>query len=291
MNKTSLFSVLVFAIFSQVLAQQAKFEFYAFGSESYLGIQAQEVNKENYVKYGLSSVQGVAVEKVFENSPAAQAGLQSGDVIIRFNDEEVTSIRKLYRLISEVAPDHQVKLRILRGGKEKEVTVTIGRRPKPDFKDVGMITEIPGDLLKLPEEIEKRIPRINDLVWQSGSRRIGIKTMSMTKQLGEYFGVSEGKGVLVTEVLPDSSAAKAGLKAGDVIVEVNGKVVQNVFEFSKMINSQKEGSLTLTIIRDKVKQSLVVTLQTLKSVSNFDLQWDEVSIRPLLMIRLQGNTL
>ncbi len=82
---------------------------------SYLGVQMQEVSKENFAKFGLSAVRGVAVEKVLENSPAAQAGLQAGDVIVRFDGAEVTSVKKLTRLIGEVAPDHQTALTVLRG--------------------------------------------------------------------------------------------------------------------------------------------------------------------------------
>src|SRR6187399_564966 len=72
------------------------------GGGSYLGVQTQEVNKENFAKFGLKDVRGVAVEKVMENSPAATAGLQAGDVIIKFYGEDVTGARKLTRLVSEV---------------------------------------------------------------------------------------------------------------------------------------------------------------------------------------------
>src|SRR5688500_3438056 len=75
----------------------------------YLGIQTEEVTKANFAKYGLREVRGVAIEKVVEGSPAEKAGLQNGDVIARFNNEDVTSTRKLTRLLGEVAPDHQVK--------------------------------------------------------------------------------------------------------------------------------------------------------------------------------------
>src|SRR5262245_6470614 len=86
------------------------------GDGGYLGVQTQEVTKENFAKFGLSGVRGVAVEKVLENSPAAAAGIKEGDIIVRFNGEEITSSRKLTRLIGEVDPDHQVSLSISRGG-------------------------------------------------------------------------------------------------------------------------------------------------------------------------------
>ena len=82
---------------------------FSFDSEgSYLGIEMQEINKENFAKFGLAGVRGVAVVKVVENSPAAAAGIKNGDVIVRFNGEEIASARKLTRLVGEIDPDHQV---------------------------------------------------------------------------------------------------------------------------------------------------------------------------------------
>ena len=86
------------------------------GNGSYLGVQTSEITKDNFSKYGLSDVRGVAVAKVVEGSPAAAAGLKDGDVIVRFNGDAVTSGRKLSRLVSEVSPDHQARLTVLRGG-------------------------------------------------------------------------------------------------------------------------------------------------------------------------------
>src|ERR1041385_4011864 len=83
---------------------------FSFGGDgSYLGVETQEITKENFAKFGLREVRGVAVDKVMENSPAAAAGLQAGDVIVRLNGEEITSARKLTRLIDEIDPDHLAK--------------------------------------------------------------------------------------------------------------------------------------------------------------------------------------
>src|ERR1043166_1366832 len=95
------------------------FSFAFDGGGSYLGVQTDEITKDNYSKYSLSGVRGVAVEKVSENSPAAAAGILAGDVILKFDGEEVTGVRKLTRLIGEVDPDHQVRITISRGGREQ----------------------------------------------------------------------------------------------------------------------------------------------------------------------------
>src|SRR5207249_3347044 len=93
------------------------------GDGGYLGVQAQEVTRENFAKFGLRDVRGVAVERVMEKSPAEAAGIQTGDVIVRFNGEEVTSVRKLTRLIGEVDPEHQAKVTVVRGSIDGEIIV------------------------------------------------------------------------------------------------------------------------------------------------------------------------
>lgn len=235
------------------------FVMYFGDGESYLGIYPQEVTRENISKFGLREVRGVAIEKVVDDSPAAKAGLQSGDVILRFNGEEVTSSRKLTRLINEVAPDHQVKLTISRNGSERDITVTLGKRDEMSFKMYEPLLK--GQLGKI-EGLDK------DKVFNTFSfgkyRRIGVSTMQLNKQLADYFGVSDDKGILITEVSEDSPAAKAGIKAGDVIIAVDGEAVDKVGDLSRAINKKKEGEITLTVIRNKSQQLIRVTPEEAK---------------------------
>ena len=97
-------------------------------SGSYLGVQTVDVTKENYSRFGLAEVRGVAVDKVLKDSPAEKGGLQNGDVIVAFDGESVTSVKKLSRLIGEVAPDHKINITILRNGSERNLEVTLGKR-------------------------------------------------------------------------------------------------------------------------------------------------------------------
>jgi membrane-associated protease RseP (regulator of RpoE activity) len=255
----------------------------------YLGVQTTDVSKDNFAKYGLSSVRGVAVEKVLENSPAQTADLRSGDVIVRFDGEEVTSARKLTRLVGEVAPDHQVKVTVLRNGAEQDINVTVGKRPGPAFSNgnfefrtpmpMGKI-EMP-DLKDLPKLMD--IPELKDLpsdgtprvfsfpggegkafTFRSGSsRQIGVGITPLTKQLADHFGV-EG-GVMISEVRDGSPAFKAGLKAGDIIVEADGKAVKSEFDVIRTINEKKDGDVQLTFIRDRNRQTVSVTPEASKN--------------------------
>ncbi|HEX9961614.1 MAG TPA: PDZ domain-containing protein [Pyrinomonadaceae bacterium] len=258
-----------------------------FAGGSYLGVQTQEITRENFSKYGLGEVRGVGVEKVMENSPAAQAGVQNGDVIVRFNGEEVTSTRKFMRLISEVAPDHQARLTILRGGSESEISVTVGKRPSPRFENGVFEMRIPSVVGEMPMKVQVpvtppvgRTPRVGampqisgefnkDFLILRGGRQIGAGLMPLTKQLAEYFGVGEGRGLLINDIHADSPAAKAGLRAGDVIVEVEGKEVKGMGDFVRAIGEKKEGEVTLTIIRERNRQTVRVTPEKMKGEGFF----------------------
>jgi C-terminal processing protease CtpA/Prc len=258
-----------------------------FGNGGYLGIEPVEVTKQNIAKYGLSTVRGVAVEKVVENSPAQSAGLQKGDVIVAINTEEVSSIRKMMRIISEIAPDHQAKLTVLRNGEEHEFTATLAKRPMTKFEDVPSIRRFPvpmedGQTMRFPGptfpssdgDILVRSPG-NTVVYYNEDRQIGARVTKLTKQLGEHFGVSEG--MLINEIIDDSPAAKVGLKAGDVIVELDGKQITNQLELTRALMAKKEGEVLLTIVRDKTKQNVKILPSIVKR--NGRIIRDEITTR------------
>jgi len=247
---------------------------FSFGGDGgYLGVQTVEVNKDNYSKFGLSSVRGVAIEKVVEGSPAANAGLRDGDVIIAVNGDEVASSRKLTRLITEIDPDHTAKITVLRNGDKQDITATLGKRPTPRFENGSFATTIPNQI-EMPEF--KTFPRIEapamvippgvdgqSYVWSAGQgRTIGIAVYPMTKQLGERYGIDGG--VMINNVRNDSPAAKAGLRAGDIIVETDGKAVKNNLDLIRAINGKKEGDIQVTYIRDRDRKTVSITPEVSK---------------------------
>jgi membrane-associated protease RseP (regulator of RpoE activity) len=261
-----------------------------FGGASYLGVQTENVTKENSGKYNLGEPRGVAIVKVSENSPAAQAGLRDGDVIVRFDGEEVKSVSKLQRLIQEVAPDQKARITVLRNGGEQELTATMGKRPEPQFRNLGTMPDgvwtlppmqsVPR-LESLPRmenmprfeqfprgEFKFEMPDGNNAFVFPGTagRRLGVGVSSLSKQLGDYFGVAEGKGLLIENVAENSPAAKAGLKAGDVIVEIEGEAVSNQADLIRGLNKKAEGEIALTFVRDRQRQTVRLTPEANKSV-------------------------
>jgi serine protease Do len=236
------------------------FSFFIDGG-GFLGVYGEDITSENAARYRLNQPRGVGITQIIKDSPAEKAGLRKDDVILRLDSENVTSVRKLNRLVSEIAPDHSVRIAISRNGSEQEITATMGKRKNTAFvrdlispesrswKWEGPLTG--GDTI---------LNNNNDLTFMlSNSRRIGVSTLALTKQLADYFGIADGRGVLVTNVSEDGPAAKAGMKAGDVITAIDGEAIDSPGDISRVIGRKKEGEVSLTVIRNKSQQTFRVT--------------------------------
>ena len=244
------------------------FEFFM-GGEGFLGVYAENISRENMGRYHVNQVRGVGVTRIVKDSPAEKAGLRQDDVILRVDGENITSVRKLNRIVSELAPDQSVKITVSRNGSEQDITATIGKRSANFFtKDLlGKQPKVWKWEGNEPKEwkfegplLNKSFPNNGDLTFMlDNSRRIGVSTMELTKQLADYFGITGGKGVLVTAVTEDGPAAKAGVRAGDVITAVDGEAIDSPGDVTRVINRKKEGDVTLTVVRNKTQQTIHVT--------------------------------
>ncbi len=217
--------------------------------EGYLGVYVTDLTPEKARALRTPGEYGVLIVEVAEESPAARAGIKENDVIIEFNGIRVEGEVQFGRLVRETPPGRTVPIKLVRDGKTQELKVTLGsRRPitiGPDFRFDLRIPEI-------------RIPPI--VVQLGGYALLGIRVQDLTEQLGEYFGVPDGRGVLITFVRAGSPAERAGLRAGDVIVAVDDKDVRNVREFTRAL-ATREGEVSLTIVRNKERQKVTVTLE------------------------------
>ncbi|MGI8734562.1 MAG: PDZ domain-containing protein [Pyrinomonadaceae bacterium] len=267
---------------------------------SFLGVYAEDINRENMARYNLREARGTGITSIVKDSPAEKAGLRKDDVILRFDGENVTSVRKLNRMVSEVAPDQSVRLTISRGGSEQEVSVTIGKRKDSSdamnkLQGFGRLEGLEGlQGLEGLRGLEGLKPEAKIWKWEGGepgdgfvfsfgnNRRIGVSTTTLTKQLADYFGVNEGKGVLVTSVAADSAAAKAGLKAGDIITAVDGEKVEDAGDLARCINKKKEGDVTLTVIRNKSQRNFTVTPKQISNPSGLPGTAPQVGRRVIL---------
>ncbi len=236
------------------------FSFFVEGG-GFLGVYAEDVSRENMGRYNMNQVRGVGVTQVIKDSPAEKAGLRKDDVILRIDGENITSVRKLNRIVSELAPDQSVRITVSRGGAEQEVSATIGKRNNTSMAGDLLGGHFPKWKLERPQiERDGADNNDGDMTFILGnSRRIGVSTMELTKQLADYFGIANGKGVLVTSVTQDGPAAKAGVRAGDVITAIDGEAVDSSGDISRIISRKKEGDVTLTLTRNKAQQTIRVT--------------------------------
>jgi|GEM_PF-396737 len=225
-------------------------------AQSFLGVELSEVNKETVSRLKLREERGAVIDGVTSGSGAAQAGLQKNDVIIKWDGQRIESAREVSRQIHETPPGRSVRLGIMRDGKEMDVNVTMGERPSPSAR-VTVPRPAVASVRVRPERVRPGI-----VVGRGSARTLGVELQSMTPQLAEYFGLSKRSGALVIFVFADSPAAKAGLKAGDVILSVGTETVENPVDVRRALSDKPEGTeVEFKILRDKQEKTLKVPLQ------------------------------
>jgi len=228
----------------------------------WLGVYIQDITKDMKEALDLKSKRGVLVRDVVKDSPADEAGIEQEDVIIRFEGKKVRNSSNLTSLIRDSSPGEKVKLKILRNGKERTLTVTLGERPKDEFF-------YEYEFEPFFSEAKRIKPYTYSFCLFSGSR-IGVRVQDLTEQLGEYFGVEDGEGALITEVEEDMPAYKAGLKAGDVIVEVDGEEIDDTEDLMDIISDKEEGDkVKIKVIRNRKPESFVVEVEEGEEWSTF----------------------
>jgi serine protease Do len=235
------------------------------GSVSYLGIGVKEILAERARELNLKEEAGVEVTRVDAASPAEKAGLKTGDAVLEYQGSRVEGAEQFVRLVRETPVGRQVKLKIVRAGSTQNLNATIGERQNGVFglsqKDrERMEQELSRVRERLKNLPEVRMPDIPHAVmgWRSGM--LGIDGESVEDQLAEYFGVKEG--VLVRSVPKDLPAAKAGIKAGDVIVRIEDSKVRSPREITSAIRTAKNRKpLKVTIVRQKSEMTLDVQLE------------------------------
>ena len=219
---------------------------------SFLGVELSEVSRETVARLKLREERGALIEEVTSGSSAAQAGLQKNDVIVKWDGEPIESAREMSRHIRETPAGRAVRLTVMRDGREIEVSVTLGER-KALFNRVSVARPAIASVRVRPD-IQTR-PRVQD------RGHLGVEMQGMTPQLAEYFGLSKRSGALVVFVFADSPAAKAGLKAGDVILSAGGETVENPLDIRRALTGKSEGVIEFRIMRDKQEQTVKVQLE------------------------------
>ena len=232
------------------------------GTSSYLGVDIADVSGERLSALKLKEEKGVEVTMVDQDAPARKAGIKEHDVILTMNGTSIESGAQLRRMIHETPAGRVVTLGLSRDGQPMTLKVQLADKHK-EFAFAGPKTgnfhfEMPD--IHMPDV---DIPSMNMVVVTS-SARSGLMVENITPQLGDFFGVKNGNGVLVRSVEKGSRAEKAGFRAGDVVVKVNDQAVHDTSDFTHGMKSRSGNSVNVSIIREKKEQNLTLTLPARK---------------------------
>ena len=218
---------------------------------AYLGVNLTDLDDDLRETLNFKG-DGAFVKEVVEDSPADEAGLKDGDIIIEFNGKKVAGETKLVEMIKSHKPGDKVKFIVSRDGKEKTLKVKLGKS-KGIEKEIVLFSS--GS-----KKHKKMCCKSGDFNFCHTKRGyMGVKLQDMSDQLREYFGVING--ALIGEVLKDTPAEKAGLMAGDVIVEFDGRRVDNNEDLHYFLKKSKpEKEFNLVVSRKGTNKNFTIKL-------------------------------
>jgi membrane-associated protease RseP (regulator of RpoE activity) len=256
--------------------------------EGWLGVTTQEIDDDLREGIGYDG-HGVLVSRVASNGPAGKAGVRSGDIIVSMNSKIVDTPRELSNEIRAAKPGQKITLRLVRDGKGMNQTVTLGDRADAESDEWDWEAPAPApraprapraphapevktykwhfddDDLQGLEDLED-LPGFRTFQFNDGNGftmlgrgRLGVRIEDLDGELGSYFNVPGNAGALVVEVLDDTPAAKAGLKAGDVITRVGDETVKDTNDLQRAVRDA-EGPTSLTVVRKGASRTLSVDL-------------------------------
>ena len=184
-----------------------------------------------------ANAEGIVVRSVAPNSPAAKAGIMKGDIIEKVGDRDAKDFESLMAVLTKHRPGDQLTFHLLREGQQKTVSVTLGERPA-------------------------ELSRDGDSGQARASSYIGVLTMPLNAQIKEKLGITSEKGALVTEVMPDTPAAKAGLKRDDLIISFAGKSISSPQALRAAVHETQVGTeAPITVLRGTEKKDLHVRVE------------------------------
>lgn len=224
----------------------------------WLGVRLQRVDGGLAEALDLDEDSGVLIGQVLGDSPAEKAGLESGDIVTKVDDKKVGTPTELRDAIARKNAGDKVTVHYLRDKREKSARVTLGEAPEPHGFAAGPI-----------DRARRGMERVRDLRFSGKHGFLGVMTQDLDGDLGAYFGAKDG-GALVTEVVEDSPAEKLGLRAGDVIVEVDGTEVEDAADLRSVVGKHDEADEVQVVwLRDKKRQNGKVALEVKEGMGIF----------------------
>ena len=199
----------------------------------WIGVSIQNIDERLAKYFELPASEGVLVAKVLAQGPAEKAGVKDGDIILEADGKKILNMNALLKHIGSAPAGQPVTLTVLRDNKKLEIPVTVQKRPSFD-EEGDIITESEAEAA--PEEAK------------SSDEWRGLEIKEITPNLARQLRLPETDGVLITEILPESPAEIGGLRQGDIIIEINKKLVKNADDFYKATKNAK-GSCLIRVLR------------------------------------------
>ncbi|MCM8780754.1 MAG: Do family serine endopeptidase [Candidatus Omnitrophica bacterium] len=184
----------------------------------WLGVTVQDLSEDLAGHFGLSDRNGALIAKVMEDSPAQKAGIKEGDIIRKFDNQDINNVRELLNIVGRTEVGRKVKVIVIRDKKEVLLEVEVGQRP---------------------QDVEK-------IVSETSIRWRGLEVGPLDSEAAKRYRLEEKRGVVVIDVEPDSSADEAGIIPGDVISEINRRPVNSLSDYQKITQDLKGNALVRT---------------------------------------------
>ena len=206
----------------------------------YLGVSIQPVNPDMANALGLPKNRGEIVQVVRDDSPAAAAGIQPGDIVTKVNGKEITPDQSLSFLVANTTPGTRIPVELYRDGQRRTVSLTVGQFPT----DEELAAEEPA----FDPDAEAPMPE------NQGSgmieKSLGLQVIPLTAQIAQQLGLpGETSGVVVAAVDPNSDAGSKGLRRGDVILSANYKSVASPADLERIAKEAKDGGREALFLR------------------------------------------
>ena len=192
-------------------------------TRGYLGVRFQPLTTDLAKSFGLESDKGALIASVEKDTPAEKAGLKAGDVIVEYDGKLITEGSELPRYVATTPVDKKVKIVIYRDGSKQDISLVVGK-----LKDKDGEPGLDGG-------------KEND--------RIGLTIEEIRKDLADRFGLSDSKGLVITEVKPGSSAEEAGVMVGSIVIETNGRRPETVKAYNALVTALKKGDVMRLLLR------------------------------------------
>jgi len=207
---------------------------------AFLGVAPQEITPDLSTSLGLGAITGILVSRVERDSPAARGGLQNGDVILEFNGQKIDDVARFRIVVANSPLNARVPVRINRSGRERTLNVTLSER-----ENVAPVVETPTE--------------------DTRTLNVGMRLESLESDIARRMNITADNGLIVTQVTPNTPAARAGIRPGDVIMEINRTTINSVLDYERAIERANRENQTIVLAyvrsRDGAYRFVTMTME------------------------------